>query len=390
MTTLEEIDAWASVLTGENRSGKEFYYVSEPVKRLHWKLMHLQRQLIALVGLQGTGKTSALWYLQEIFYNKENRESNAVMVKWIDGWLERLADDDARKAVRDQLIEEIVEVFETYGLKRKEHHYLKRIPNREDVDKENIHRLFGDMGFRPESILGTAKVKEITEIGVREYISSRKVLLIDLPDYTKTDKRLMTRDLAEIQDLWEKLYSPREVNIVVSIQKELFGGHFFFGKMDVIELLPLKPEEFIYIFKTKFPDCTLITDDALLLLGQLSRGVFRRFLKYLSLTVESFAVLNGVPPINVNHVNAAITIEQLVKDMELELYDILKNVQQRRQAVELLDYLRQKNETNQKDIAELLNISEATAGKLVNKLVAVNYLQRKRGEGKEWIISLKT
>jgi DNA-binding MarR family transcriptional regulator len=99
--------------------------------------------------------------------------------------------------------------------------------------------------------------------------------------------------------------------------------------------------------------------------------------------------LNETPPVNVNHVNRAITIEELVKDMELELYDIFQNAQQRRQAIELLNYLRDKKQGNQKDIAEFLNMSETTAGKLINKLVAFNYLARRRGEGREWIISLK-
>jgi Cdc6-like AAA superfamily ATPase len=64
--SLEEIANWASVLTGEDRrfgeNGNHYYYVSDPVKRLIWKITHLNRQLIALIGLQGTGKTSALKY----------------------------------------------------------------------------------------------------------------------------------------------------------------------------------------------------------------------------------------------------------------------------------------------------------------------------------------
>jgi hypothetical protein len=33
-----------------------------------------------------------------------------------------------------------------------------------------------------------------------------------------------------------------EANIVVAIQKEMFRDHFFFDKMDKIELEPLQPE----------------------------------------------------------------------------------------------------------------------------------------------------
>lgn len=388
MVTLEEIDAWASVLTGENRDWKEFYYVTESVKLLLWKLTHLQRQLIAFVGLQGTGKTSALRYIQKQFYDRENNEDASVVIKWTEDWLNRLAFCGADEYVENTLVDEIINVLQSYANRHEKHPYLKRIPHGGDVNEDNVHELFRDISFRPEYILDKAKIKVITEDAVTQYISSRKALLIDLPDYTKTDKRLMTRDLTEIQALWEKL-SSKEVNIVISVQKELFSGHFFFGKMNVVELQLLKPEELMHVFKTRFSNCDLITDDALLLLGRLSRGVFRRFLKYLSLTLETFAILNETPPVNVNHVNRAITIEELVKDMELELYDIFQNAQQRRQAIELLNYLRDKKQGNQKDIAEFLNMSETTAGKLINKLVAFNYLARRRGEGREWIISLK-
>jgi len=387
MTTIEDIDAWASVLTGENRSGKEYYYVTEPVKRLEWKLKHLKGQLIALIGLQGTGKSSALSYIGRIFYNEEKRASSAVYVKWTENCLKNLplVDDGCYSFISDRIVNEIELEFEVYSERRKKHPLLNCVPNSKHIDESYILSLLTEV--ESYKILGKGKVNEITQEGIIDYLNSHDIILIDLPDYTKTDRRLMTKNLSEIQELWEKLH--RDKNIVTGIQKELFSGHFFFGKMDVIELHPLKPEEFVHVFKTQFSNCDLITDKALVLLGQLSRGVFRRFLKYLSLTLESFAISEKKPPIGVHDVDKAVSVEQLIEDMELELYDVFKNGYQRRQAVELLYHLREHGQVNQKDIAEFLNVSMTTAGKMVSKLYTYGYVTKKRGTGREWIISLK-
>jgi DNA-binding MarR family transcriptional regulator len=104
--------------------------------------------------------------------------------------------------------------------------------------------------------------------------------------------------------------------------------------------------------------------------------------------LEKFAISGQEPPINANHVAFAISMQQIMADMELELIEIFKEPTQRRQAVELLSQLRG-NPMNQKEIAEYLNVSEATAGKVVNKLFAYRYINRQRGEGKAFVISLK-
>ena len=392
MTTIEDIDAWASVLTGENREGG-YYYVTEPVKLLEWKLKHLKGQLIGLTGLQGTGKTSALWYLKSKFsYRKERKwVEDSAFIKWTKDWMEKMIHNEASDTVTNQIIGEIENVFRAYGKNFRKHPFLRRVPNVSDIKEETIKNLLFSIDFRADLILGKRRVKEIEQEAVMEYLAQRKVIFIDFQDYTKTDRRLMTRDLSEFQNFWGRLskYEERNTNIVLAIQKELFTGHFLFGKMSVIELQPLKPEELMHVFKTQFPECDLIVDDALILLGELSRGVFRRFLKYLSLTLETFAISDEKPPMSVDHVNKAVTVEQLIKDMELELCNIFKNPYQRRQAVELLNHLREEGRANQNDIAEFLNVSMSTAGKMVTKLYAYGYVTKKRGTGREWIVSLK-
>jgi predicted XRE-type DNA-binding protein len=372
------------VLTGENRSGKEFYYVPEPIKRLEWSLTHVKRQLIALIGLQGTGKTSALNY---IFTSLNNQKMKTAYIKWSGDWFTNLIDayDDIAEAVNEQIEINIRDQLESYGSQHKTHPVLKHVPTADDLDDYGFKRLMTETPY--DLFLPKGKIEEIKKETVWKCLAEHDVILIDLPDYTKIDKRLMAKHLLEVQQLWGKVGA--NPNIVVAIQKELFSGHFFFGKMDKVELTPLKPEELIFVFQKQFPNCNLITDSALLLLGELSRGVFRRFLKYLKLTCETFAVSEQKPPIDVEHVNKAVTVQQLMDDMELELYDIFRDANQRQQAVKLLNHLRT-TPLNQKDIAEFLNVSEPTAAKIISRLFAYRYIDKQRGEGKEWIITLRT
>lgn len=388
MVTLEEIVEWASILTAENRERlrkKHYYHVTKPVKMLEWKLTHVNNQLIALIGLQGTGKTSALNYLANVFWKVDK---NVVVIKWTKNWFNNLYNTDnvIMSYVNDRLIDHIKEELETYALNRKRHPFLRRVPDRDDLSDYGINEIISKANLDYEKIIGKGKVKELTNECVWRFLQFEcPVIFIDLPDYRKTDRRSMANDLAAVQDLWEHV--GKDKNIVIAVQKELFGGHFFFGKMDTIELQPLKPEELMHVFKTQFPDCDLITYDVLILLGQLSRGVFRRFLKYLNATLVEFVTSEEDYPVKPEHVNKAVTIDQLIKDMELELSDLFRSEYQTRQAVELLHYLREKGQANQKDIAEFLNVSMVTAGKIVNKMY--RYVNKERGKGKEWIVSLK-
>jgi len=363
LATLEQIAQWASVLTGEARSsmGEEhYYYVTEAVKRLMWKLTHLHGQLIAFIGLQGTGKTSALNYIfSELDKGKEKDEIPVILIKVTKDWQASL-----RKACEFYIKKEF-RAEAKLAAKEKERILLYQPKEKSKSEKK-------------------AAEKDTIE-GVIDEVISEATILIDLPDYSKTDRRVMARNLSDIESMWEQGFKYN--NIIVAMQKELFKGHFFLGKMTVIELKPLKPEELMNVFKTQFPDCNLIGDDALILLGQLARGVFRRFLKYLGLTIENFVASNGEPPINAAYVNKVVTVEHVIADMELELYDLFKNANQRRQAVELLYRLRDRKPMNQKDIAEFLNVSMPNVSRLVTKLG--RYVNKKRGKGREWLISLK-
>ena len=176
--------------------------------------------------------------------------------------------------------------------------------------------------------------------------------------------------------------------LVLGIQKEMYGGHFFLGKLIAVKLSPMKPNEMIEAYKSKWGNTEPFTEEALLLTAELSRGIFRRYLKYIRRSIEAIALSNYALPITSEIIKNEITTKQLVADMDLELTDLFQNNREHKEmAVKTLHLLREK-QANQKEIAEYLNVDEATASRLVKKLEAYGYIKRQRGSGTEWIITL--
>ena len=96
-----------------------------------------------------------------------------------------------------------------------------------------------------------------------------KVVLIDMPDYSKTDRRLLAKDLEGIYWLWNMVtHYNIEVNIVIAIQKEMFRDHFFFDKMERVELEPLKPQQMVEAYRKRFKALAPFTEDAFFTLAR--------------------------------------------------------------------------------------------------------------------------
>jgi hypothetical protein len=208
--------------------------------------------------------------------------------------------------------------------------------------------------LRFESFLGTLR--------------EARTILIDLPDYSKTDMRSVSTDLEAIYWIWNELArSPSKPNIVISFQKELFRGHFFLGKMNKIELKPFKPETLVGFYEKQFNGTTPFTRDGLLLLARMSRGIFRRFLRYITLTHHEQA--KTPLPITADQVHESIPPQLLAQDMDQQLIEIFpKQPDLRIEAVKLLLHLEEHGPTGQAKIAELLNLRDYAVSRLLNKL----------------------
>jgi Trp operon repressor len=240
-----------------------------------------------------------------------------------------------------------------------------------------------------ENLLGQRIVQEVRQNLLNLLMEKADYIFVDFPDYNKTNLQLMSKDVDELQRVWNQfMEGNRKTSFLIVVQKEIVmkKPHYFFGKVRWLDLNPLTPDQLLEAYRQKWGMYEPFTEDALRLIGKLCRGVFRRFLNYINITIEEFRKTDSL--ISVDDVEKAVSFDVLLKDLELELSDIFPNAPQRTQAVKILDMLR-KTSINQKQIAENLGIGEMTVARLVAKLELYNYIIRKRAEGKEWLITLK-
>jgi len=379
-----EIYSWTSNLTAESKFSIQKYYVTKSAKKLALKLTYTKRNLIGLIGLQGTGKTTMLLCLKNLLRNMGKK---SVYLKWTDDWFEKEMHklEFKNEIYAIALNSKLVQVFKDYEEINRRYPRLKRIPTLRDINKA-LNDEF-DIGSA-ETLLRVAQVKKIKKETVYNKLAyETEFILIDMADYAKSDRRMMNHDLDNIQELWQKLQveTDSDVSFIIAIQKELFKGHFFFGKLDVINIGLLKPKELVEAYKMHWEKSYPFTEDALLRIAEMSRGVFRRFLKYLKLCLEHNLLK---APVTIDHVNEAISLEQQVMDMDLELTDVFSNRERKMEAVKLLNLLRDEGMLNQKEIAEELDVTMMSVSRMVRKLEAYGYVKRKRGSHAQWQVCL--
>jgi len=356
--------------------------------------------VIGLVGLQGVGKSSALlavfiakillegeaWRKQHNSKPGPGHEYETILFKWrrqnelfrslLDGTHEASLDFHREYAAR--LLGQLEPRLPLLDLKEVKDH-----PDRLNIDWA-------------EGTLGRAASKRLRQLAWLEMLRRKKIILIDTPDYSKTDRRLIAKDLEEIYWVWNHLSRSRSFkqdtkpNLVIAIQKEMFRGHFFFDKMEKIELEPLEPKQMLKAYLKRFKTAEPFTEDALLTLARMSRGIFRRFQRYIMLTLDLWETEpEPRKPINASAVNESITRERLAEDMELELSELFpKQSDLQLQAVRVLLRLSESGSVEQSQIAEELGIEPYAMSRLLSKLELHKYITRSR-VGTNKIVSLR-
>jgi hypothetical protein len=362
---------WASELTAEGGS-EEAYHQTEAFKDLAFDIEKTKRGLAKVSGLQGTGKTRLLKEL-------ENRYEGAITIRWARGWMEAALEwDSVYKEYFKMLQQRAAEIITDHDKKSAEGHKHKLgayYSRPQDVETDAL-----------EKVVGKAECARMRREILMGVLNSTPLLLIDMPDYNKSNIGLMNADIDELYSLWQSL-AQEDIHFVIAVQEELVmkHPHFFWGKCRPVKLKPLSPNELAEAYKAATGEGNkALTDEALLELGRLSRGVFRRFKKYMGVAIKKN--LEEQAPLTVEHIKNTITADILDEDMELELADVFRDPNQKKLALAALDALRS-GPMNQKEIAESLGVSEATAGKIVSKLQLYDYVGRERAEHGAWTVT---
>jgi hypothetical protein len=241
---------------------------------------------------------------------------------------------------------------------------------------------------RLERKFDKATLRKLREAAWFRLLRGNDIILIDTPDYSKTDRRLMAKDLEGIYWLWNTLAGSQSIppNIVLAIQKEMFRGHFFFDKMEKVKLEPLKPQQMVEAYRKRFKAIEPFTEDALVTLARMSRGIFRRFLRYITLTLRH-CEMDVKGPIDTTVVKEAVTVERLTEDMELELTELFpKQSDLRLQAVRLLMRLEESGSRKQTELVEELGMEDYAMSRLLARLELHRYIARRR-EGTDKLVS---
>lgn len=395
---------WSSYLTLEQSwIDVNNYYWTKEAKRLLRRLKHTKNQLIAVAGLQGSGKT----ILKAALESELIGVKNVVSTKWqgFEAFMETFnVEAISKKDLQDDVFLLVSKVYNQMGEKP----FLEWVQRRWGESAFYIERFLKTRGkneqiefFFNETKLTLPSFVEILMKKLGKAFKTRdfyetlslnyNVLLLDLADYSKATSSYMNRDLSDIQKLWQRLTASGEssLNLVYFIQKELFHGHFFFGKCDVFEIRPLTPEELTEYYYKMFKEYDPFTKEALTEIGALSRGIFRRFKKYILICLDNWYDEGAKDNIAVENVKEWISLNQLVKDMELELLDAFpKSKATIKNAVILLRFLREHGPSSQTVLTnKLFEGYKMGCSRILNKLEVHGYVKAEK-EGKEKVWSL--
>jgi len=395
---------WALKLSAEERGWiDQAYQAPREVIDLAARLSHTCRSFYVLTGLWGIGKSSALQFICEALGKISGRRHEVYLL--------RLA---PHISILDQMVTDNVRDPTLYwhGIRRElERRYkqgrLAEYSFRQAIDE--FQKPGGDFTIA-ETLIPKTTLTRIRQQNVINLLGKMDTILLDLPDFSRTDRRPLIRMLDQVQDVWLKLMQDGAVvddepigpNLVITLQKELsdLAPTYFLGKANIVELKPLTAEQLIEAYNAKFPKETasLIDPPALDYLAHLSRGVFRRFLKFLAAVMQD-AESRKLARVTLSAAMAAITPTQVSQEMEAELAYIFPKPDMREKAAKIIMALLQakyhpsrlqpfldpnlaKRATDvgltQKEIAEMLSLTEVDVSRLVNRLVANDVVTRAR------------
>jgi len=159
--------------------------------------------------------------------------------------------------------------------------------------------------------------------------------------------------------------------------------------MEKIELEPLQPRQMFQAYLNRFRTARPFTEEGLLTVARMSRGIFRRFLRYITLTLDEWRPRPELHElIDPAAVREAVTFERLAEDMELELAGLFpKHSDLRMQAVRLLVLLEESGPHKQSQLVEQLGLEEYAMSRLLAKPELHRHVIRKR-DGTDKVVTI--
>lgn len=382
------------------------------------RLRLMRSGLVAVVGCQGVGKSSAM---RALACDEELSKRAPVAVKMpVSGALTDTLRSALLEEVRDQTSEYVKLILQQRLasdpiLVERAERLTERSSDTEmraQLDTlQGKQTYYGPMsgylsdGF--DHLFTKPELRKIQDDALVSVLRKKPLLLVDLPDYPRGDRRLIVKDLDDVAQLWNGLLrgGKYEGVIVLFVQREIFGsGHFFLGKMSITDLKPLTSSELLEAYKERWKTYEPFSPEALMYVSKIARGNFRSFKRFLSLTLET----SSQPPIGLEVVKEAITDEEMMHDAAKELEAVFgRRRDMMRKAVELIKILtgirlqRERDEATglkslseftggpppdglqQRELAGKLGLNEMAVSRLVRELEQHGFLKRVRWQ--QWM-----
>lgn len=384
---------WCSQLTAESSEEGEYLWPVS-MKRLLERLKLSKGTLVGVLGLRGVGKSEAMRALGFTLAQNSDDPDSVLWFKWAGGNLiDAVKERDEFQYQRDLCLAERIKERTNYDPRFR--HALMKLQGALGGESEALVWALAAREWRKvktddlvnhldifDHLLPARDKKQAEEETATDLLINAKTILIDLPDYPKRDPRRIAADIAQVQKIWNSaLEKEQNPNIVLFIQAETFAteDHFFFGKLLIYRIEPFKPEELIQHFKERFGSVELLTDGALSYVAKLSRGIFRRFKRFLGVCLEEYLISGDrSKPIDREFVGRALTVDELFKEMDLELSELFKTEEMKENAVKIIRVLMKAGEVQQRQLAHVLGMSEGAVSKILIKLEDHGYCTRER------------
>lgn len=354
---LQKILRWSSQNTAELRQERHVYVQTKAERKLFNSLVLSTGSLYRLEGLQGVGKTTCLRQVANRLRESFAKAPNVfpIMLKWSGGpdAFER-AIFLANEQVPDYCKDDVFGVFSWYG--------------DAPVTWEGSEEIYPDEAAL-HGWLDQYSSNERRYLFLRllaHYLRFCHTVLIDLRDFSISDRRAMTKDLAEIADLWTEMLKVRVAvedkpmpNIVVAFQKELIEDesgrvtNYFAGKLNRIVVESLPAEALVRLYKKEFDSFPPFTEEALLYLARLSRGIPRRFLTYVhECLIEKIGPGINYPSLSIDFATVRSTLgpNNVVDELRAELMSIFPKGERWKTATLILTRLYSEGPILQKDL----------------------------------------
>jgi GTPase SAR1 family protein len=389
---LNEIRIWTEWLSAENDSGfgpwrqsetQTVFVATEPFTRALEKLKIMKGGQFTLIGPQGSGKSATL---RELYTNLNAAQQPTMLMPW------RSLDD---------LFTEIKEgrcqaYFPTAEGELSRYDFIATYVEHLLSSLQSKHR-FSKSSNPPPTIYDAWKWNfaerklgqtEVTDARLQSWLylmTKVRTLLIDLPDYATSDQRHIARDLEQISASWlaTKRYTIYHPNIVIAIPMSAVGKHQFLGKTDQTYLRPLTSTELLNSYFSRFGTKYPFTESALLLIGSLCQGIFRRFKRYVGVIVERWSQ-EPDPRSPVDSVFVQRTLmKQVLVDLELDLSKIFpRQPEHRTVGSAILAHLQEHGPTEQAVLRKELRIRDYTLSRVLRQLEPQFVTQSRDGQKK--------